>query len=116
MAEHEVAALQGAVAGDAGDDRIVGKRAATRSAIPMPLCSSTMGNPCRQLPDQGVRGRNDLPRLGHHQQASDGAWLVDEGALDGKELGMAVEGGEVDAGVQGGTVPLAQQDARRLAA
>ena len=30
-----------------------GERAATRSAIPMPLCSSTHGETCRQLPDQG---------------------------------------------------------------
>lgn len=111
-----MAALHGAMAGDAGDHRIVGEECNHLIGDPHAVVQQHDGHSCRQLPDQRSEGRYHLPRFGHHQQAFDAARLVDEGAFDGQELGMPLKGGKVDAGVQGGTMALAQQEAGCLAA
>ncbi|MNQ45703.1 hypothetical protein D3C85_594900 [compost metagenome] len=115
VAEHEVTAAHGAVAGDTGNDGVMRKQLHHLFGYPHAIVQQHDGNPCRQLACQGRQGRHHLTRLGHNQQSLDGAGLVDEAPLDGEQLGVALEGGEIDAGVQGGAVPLAQQDTGRLA-
>ncbi|MNZ12882.1 hypothetical protein D3C78_297640 [compost metagenome] len=108
-------AAHGAVAGDTGNDGVMRKQLHHLFGYAHAIVQQHYGNPCRQLAHQGRQGRHHLTRLGHHQQSLDGAGLVDETPLDGEQLGVALEGSEVDAGVQGGAVPLAQQDTGRLA-
>ncbi|MNP21549.1 hypothetical protein D3C76_1141710 [compost metagenome] len=116
MAEHEVTVLHGAVAGDAGDHRIVREQLHHLLGDAHAVMQQDDGDACRQLAHQRRQGRHHLASLGHHQQPLDLAGLADEAPLDGDQLGMAFQRGKIDAGVQGGAVPIAQQDAGRLAA
>ena len=116
MAEHKVAALHGAVAGDTRNDRVMGEQLDHLLGYAHAIVQQHYGYSRCQLAHQRRQGRHHLTGLGHHQQTRDLAWLANETALDGNQLGMALQRGEVDPGMQGRTVTIAQQDAGRLTA